>query len=90
MPEHLTNLEQIGAWRNSQVLKQIGRQPEDTFDADYGQVLERVYCKKCWRPQRDSNESGIRVFRDRGLIDLGVVCEHVAIQRIERGVKCRA
>ena len=27
---------------------------EDTLDADYGQLLERVYCKG-WRPQRDSN-----------------------------------
>ncbi len=28
--------------------------PEDTFDADYGQLLQRVY-KKGWYARQDSN-----------------------------------
>ena len=32
--------------------EQIG--PEDTFDGDYGRLLERVY-KKGWRARQDSN-----------------------------------
>jgi hypothetical protein len=28
---------------------------EDTFDADYGRVLEAAWMRKGWRPQRDSN-----------------------------------
>jgi len=36
--------------------------PEDTFDGDYGALLDAVYVKG-WRPHRDSQHIGIPLTR---------------------------